>query len=545
MAEPVNVEGPEIEPETEQRERPPRSAARPRLPSAGAVLLVAALFFALSLAESLARPWNSDTASVALQGWDMVHGHLMLHNWWASDVNFYTFDAPIYGLCALVLGLSGTSLHVAGALIYTLVFLSACWLAKGRSHGAVLWFRVALVALFMAAVLFDGGLLKTVVLVPDHNGTIVFVLVAYVLYSRFAARRWAPWALLVLLALGQLGDVSVRYVLVPSMLFVWAVDHLRTRRLRTPETWLVLAALVSVGLSIELRDVMKDNGAYYLTAAHTAIAPRSQWGWHFTGTWQSLVSLFGVETNGFPGGTASRAALTFVGGFALVCGVLSLLSALIRWTRVDAADRLLAVTCVVYLAAYEFSTVGKPGPGGGYEFVGVVAMLAVLSARMISKLRPLRRPVPRAAGTAVAALGAAVSLLSGSALVQQTQNDPLQPLAGWLLAHNLTYGLAGYWNASPITVYSGGKVSVRQIFLKRHGFVAQTWGSSRQWYDPSVHDARFVITEKNPGGAMTQTEAEHAIGKPAKVYQVGGYSILVYSYNVLTEGTVSTLPPGD
>ena len=380
MAEPVQVE----EPETRQQPlRPPRPwrADRERLPAAAAMLLVAALFFALSLAQSLTQPWNSDTASVALQGWDMAHGQLLLHGWWASDVNFYTFDAPIYGLCELVLGLGGTSLHVAGALIYTLVFLAACWLARGGSHGAVFWFRVALVALFMTAVLFEGGLLKTLVLVPDHNGTIVFALVAYVLYSRFAARRWTPWVLLVLLTLGQLGDVSIRYVVVPSMLLVWAVDHLRTWRLRTPETWLMLAAVVSVELSKLLRAVMVKMGAYYLTPAHAKIAPRSQWGWHFTGTWQSLVSLFGVEVNGFPGGTAGRAALTFVGGLALVCGVLSLLRVLIRWARVDVADRLLAVTCVVYVAAYEFSTVGQPGNGGGYEFVGVVAMFAVLRDR--------------------------------------------------------------------------------------------------------------------------------------------------------------------
>jgi len=543
MAEPAKVE----EPETEQRdqERPSRGPALAPLLAAAAMLLVTALFFALSLAQSLTYPWNSDTASVALQGWDLVHGHLMLHGWWSSDVNFYTFDAPVYGLWALVLGLGSTAMHVAGAFIYTLVFLTGCWLVKGSSRGAAFWFRVALLALFMGAVLFNGGLLKTVMVVPDHNGTVVFIFVAYVLYSRFAERRWTPWALFVLLTLGQLGDVSIRYVVVPAIVFVWAVDHLRTRRLRTPETWLVLATIASVLVSYALRAVMKSMGAYYLTPARTAIAPFSQWGWHFSGTWLSLYGLFGGVTDGFPGPTAYRAEIVFAGVFALLCGLLSLLRVLIRWTRADVADRLLVVTILVYLAAYEFSTVGKPGGGGGYEFVGVIAMFAVLSAHTISDLRPLGRPALRAAGTSVAALGAVVSLLSGTALFRPTVSNPVQPLAAWLEAHNLNYGLAGYWNASPVTVYSGGKVAVRPIFLKTGGFVAEAWGADQYWYDAATYDARFVIAEQDPVGAMTQAQVVSALGTPAKVYQVDGYSILVYSYNLLTKGSIPRVPPGD
>ena len=508
------------------------------------MLLITAVFFALSLAQSLTQPWNSDTASVALQGWDMVHGHLMLHGWLSSDVNFYTFDAPIYGLCALVLGLSGTTMHVAGALIYTLVFLSACWLAKGRSRGAAFWLRVALVALFMTAVLFEGGLLATIMLVPDHNGTVVFILVGYVLYSRYADRRWAPWAMFVLLTLGQLGDVSVRYVLVPALAFVWLVDRLRVRRLRTPETWLLLATLVSVPVSYELRVVMKNMGAYYLTKPGTNIAPVSQWGWHFSGTWRSLATLYGVELNGFPGATASRAAITFVGGFALVCGLLSLLRVLIRWTRVDVEERLLAVTILVYLAAYQFSTVAQPGAGGGYEFVGLVAMFAVLSARAASALPPLRLPSLQRAGTAVAALAAVACLLSGTALFQTTRQDPVQPLATWLEDHHLNYGLAGYWNASPVTVYTGGAVKVRPIQLRPKAFIPRLWGSNVHWYDAAHNDANFVITEQDPRGEITPADAESFFGTPSAQYQVNGFTVLVYSYNLLTKGSTPSLAPG-
>jgi hypothetical protein len=402
------------------------------------------------------------------------------------------------------------------------------------------------VALFMTADLYGGGaLLQTIVVVPDHNGTVVFFFVAYVLYTRFAGRRWAPWAMLAVLTLGQLGDVTVRYVAVPALLFVWAVEHLRKWRIRTPQTWLALATIVSVPIASELRSLMKAAGAYYLTKAHTNIAPLSQAGWHFSGMWQSLFGMFGVDVHNFPGTSPTRVGLTIFGGFALVCGLLSLLRVVVRWTRVDDADRLLAVTIIVYLAAYEFSTVAAPGDGGGYEFVGVIALFAALSARAASSLRPLRLPSFQGTGLAMAAIGAVVCLVSGSALFQKVSQDPVRPVATWLEDHGLKYGLAGYWNASPITVYTGGKVQVRPIYLKTGGgFIARQWGAREQWYDAAANDARFVVAEQDKRGDMTVAQVESSLGTPSAEYTVDGFSILVYSYNLLTKGSVPGLPAG-
>jgi hypothetical protein len=533
------------EPVAQEEDSPPRRSLSARLGPVGLLVLVTAVFFSLSLAQSMRQVWNADTANVTLQGWDMVHGQVLLHGWWSTDVNFYTFDLPIYALSVLAFGLTSTAPHVAGAIVYTLTFLAAAWLAKGRSSGAAAWLRVALVAVLMTVTLFMGITVVTVMMVPDHSGTICFFLIAYVLYERFADRRWGPWAMLAVLTLGQIGDVSTRYVLVPSLLVVWAIEHLRTRRLRTPETRLALAAIASLPLSYGLRAAMIHLGSYYLSKAHTGIAPLSTWHWHFTGTWESLLSLFGVDVTHFPGPTATRASITFIGGIALVCGVLSLLRTLIRWKHVDAADRLLTVAIIIYLAAYEFSTVAAPGGGGGYEFVGIVAMSAVLSARAIASLRPLQLPTFRAFGTAIAAIGAFALLLSGTALFQPTMRSQLQPLGAWLEEHNLNYGLAGYWDSSPVTVYTGGRVSVRPIIPEPGGFLPRTWNARAQWFDASKNDARFVIAGQNQGGDLTEAQVENSFGKPAAVYEVDGHEIMVYNYNLLTKGSKPILAPGD
>lgn len=512
--------------------------------------LVGAAFFVLCLAQSVVGPWDADTAAVSLQGWDLVHGHLLLHGWWASDVNFYTFDAPIYGLSALVFGQNNLALHIAGALIYTLVFLAACWLARGRASGARFWLRVALVAFGMSAVLFLGALRGTLLLVPDHLGTMVFLLVPFAIYDRYAARRWAPWVVFAVLTLGMLGDATVRYIAVPTLVLVWAAELPLVRRLRTPTTWLAAASVAAVFTSMAIRSAEKAMGAYYLTRAKSGIAPVSDLHWHITGTVESLLSIFAVPVVGFPGQGAQRIAMTFAGLIALVCGVLATLRVLVRWTKVGAADRLLVVAVAIYLAAYCFSTIAIHGGGGGYEFIGVVPMLAVLTARNVDAVRlPGLRSLAAhgravVAATAVAGLAAVTCLFSGTALFQPVVTDPVQTAGFWLEDHGLTYGLGDYWDAAPITVYTGSKVRLRAMLPMQGQFVPYTWGAKSQWYDPKREYADFVLAGGSRGG-LTVDEAERAFGTPTTTYQLPNkYTVLVYSYNLLTRRHPVHLKPG-
>ena len=541
---------------------PRRLVAAPlaaRLSAPAAVLASAAAFFGLCLAQSLTAPWTADTADTALQGWALVHGHLLLHGWWEPDVTFYTFDAPLYGLCMRVFGFGSTALHVAGALLYTLVFLAAAWLAKGDSHGRQARLRVALTALMLSAPLFRGALLGTLMLVPDHCGTVVFALVSFALVSQASGRRWAsgaPWALCAVLTLGQFGDATVRYVAVPALLLVCLLDSLIERRVPAPRLRFAMAAIASVPVSMLLRLLMKSQGAYYMAEAHTRIAPTTDWGWHLEGTWLSLLSLFGVRTD-FPGVDAAQVAGSLVGGFVLLCGLGGLAHTAVRWTSVDVADRLLAVSVVLYLGAYAFSGVTLRGGGGGYEFVGVLVLLGTLAARTLARLRlrlPSRLPgptrsserLPVTAVTAVAGLAALTCLFSGTGLFVVSQNSPDQALAAWLEQHHLSYGLSGYWNAASTTVYSGGRVQLRQILAVPGGFVPYAWGAQQQWYEPARYDARFVVAEASGPQytSITAAQAEASFGTPSAVYRVDGFTVLVYPYNLLTRGRPPHLKPG-
>ena len=93
----------------EEQTRPARRRTGAwRLAAVGAVAALTIGLFWAYLLQSRSQAANSDAAAQALQGWDLVHGHLLLSGWYLSDVSFYTFEVPLDGLIAVVYGLRST-----------------------------------------------------------------------------------------------------------------------------------------------------------------------------------------------------------------------------------------------------------------------------------------------------------------------------------------------------------------------------------------------------------------------------------------------------
>ena len=121
--------------------RPPRPPGhqrpRSRASGSGLVALAAAVLFFCYWRQSQSAPLTSDGAGNALQAWDMLHGNLLLHNWWVSDVSFYTTELPQYMLVEVLTGLGPWVVHAAAAMTFTLLVLLAAVLARGgRAGGA-------------------------------------------------------------------------------------------------------------------------------------------------------------------------------------------------------------------------------------------------------------------------------------------------------------------------------------------------------------------------------------------------------------------------
>ena len=73
-----------------------------RRPLAATTWIVGCMaLFALYLRISLTVPVTSDGANNALQAWDMLHGHLLLHGWIIGDATYYTFDLPVLAVAEI------------------------------------------------------------------------------------------------------------------------------------------------------------------------------------------------------------------------------------------------------------------------------------------------------------------------------------------------------------------------------------------------------------------------------------------------------------
>ena len=59
-------------------------------------LLSAAVLMFCYLRIAGADQVNSDGGGMVWQAWDVLHGNVLLHGWWAADVSFYTTELPEY-----------------------------------------------------------------------------------------------------------------------------------------------------------------------------------------------------------------------------------------------------------------------------------------------------------------------------------------------------------------------------------------------------------------------------------------------------------------
>ncbi len=187
---------------------PPARRPRRRWLAMAAWAAAAVVVFACYLRVSRTYPGDSYGAVFTLQAWDMLHGNLLLHGWWLSDVSFYDTELPEYMLVELVLGRSPDVVHAAAALTFTIALLLAMVLARGRAAGRDAAVRMAITAGIMCSPQLGPGVFLFL-LAPDHLGSCVPVLLAWLILDR-APRRWyVPAAVGALLAWTLVADSIV------------------------------------------------------------------------------------------------------------------------------------------------------------------------------------------------------------------------------------------------------------------------------------------------------------------------------------------------
>ena len=535
-----------------QRGQPTRRRQRTARASWAASLTAAVvLLFLAYLRQSQQVPVRSDGGSIALQAWDMLHGNLLLHGWTMSDVSFWSTELVQYTLLEAVHGLGPGVIHLGGAMTYTLLVVLAAWLARGRATGREGVARAGLAVVIMLAPAPAAS--RTLLFTPDHLGSAVPVLLAWLAAERLLARRsrvtpaaerlpgrrsrWAPAAgaavVALLLAWGQVADGLILLTGAAPMAIACGARAAVTWRHRArgaspaPDLLLVAAAVASAGLARAAEAVIRVSGGFVLKPVATQFAGLPALPQHVKLTAEGLLVLFGV---GLPvphsGAGLALAALHLALAAAAAVAFLVAVSRLGRGA--EPATGALALAIVFNIAAY-VPTDYVQNLLSAREISAVLPFGAVLAGRVLGGPAVRARLAPVLAAAAVAC---AVTL--GYHATRPPVPAANQPLASWLAARHLTAGLsADYWVANSTTLDAGGRITVRQISLS-HGTLVRplSWGFQAGWYDPAAHRAVFLVgtdtTRRDWQGA-----AARAFGPPAQVLRPPGYTVLVWHKNLL------------
>ncbi len=501
----------------------------------GAGLALYAFFVRISFGARV----NSDGANNALQAWDLVHGHILLHGWHIGDATFYFFELPLNGVTQLIFGLGDLAAHLASAAAYLIVAACAAALAVAGGGGWSRAVRCAVVVMVLAVPLLARPDVWMLLEEPAHVGTSVFILVSFLLADR-APSRWFSAALLcAVLCAGQLSDLTVRYVAVPAIVAVCGYQMLAARKLRSRDAALAVAAVASVPLESLLRGLMVHLGGFIMVAPLAKVSSPRLWPQHASVTWLDVRILFGAVTE----------PATSLGGLRGAFGWVCLLAALAglgrvawTWRTASRAEQLLGLAIVLNVGVYLISVM--PLPGISRELAAVLPCGAILAARglVAARITGMRRALPAVAAAGLVALLPLAVAAAGPPLGATTgpsTGAATAPLSSWLAAHGLTYGVSGYWDASVVTVQSGNKVQLRAVDLHKNvgapGWKIKIpgWETNALWYDPSRHRATFVVADLHD--RYPATAFQQFFGKPASAYRVAHWIVLVYRENLLEQ----------
>ena len=159
-----------------------------RLLAAVAAALAVGLLFVAYLQVSRTYPENSDESNDLLMAWDMLHGNVLLHGWYLSDVSFITTELPQYLVLERFFGLHTDTAHIAAAMTYTLVVVLAVLLACGRvSQGQTSRREAAPRMLLTAGIMFAPQLgvgVFVLLLSLGHIGTAVPLMLTWLVIDR-------------------------------------------------------------------------------------------------------------------------------------------------------------------------------------------------------------------------------------------------------------------------------------------------------------------------------------------------------------------------
>jgi hypothetical protein len=513
-------------------------AVRPALLVVAAMLGTTALSAFLLEASLHAVAGNSDSATVVLEGAAISHGHLGLHGWSMTADSFWSVDALFYAMATLVVGVRAVLMNAVPSVIAALSIAVGAFLA---THGLRRRAGPAASGLVLAMLCLPGPVLAYFLLQgPWHIGTTLWCLLAFAALIR-PPTRLNFVAAVGLLATGLLGD-PMTLAIGCTPLLIGGLVGIRGRR-KDPAAWRpVYAVGASVVVALVVRAVAYASGSFAVIARHDPITAQQMLS-NVVHIVPILSALFGVHSLpiGAPHVSVLVAVARSVAAIVIALGVLTALFQLVRRTihpetSTDVSfcvDDLFVVAFLADLASFVVLSSG-PAVNNARYLTPAVIFGSILGGRFVG--RAVASIHDRRGLLAVGAVGVALvatfALAPAELLESSRPSRPAVELTAFLERQGLRNGIGDYWSSSIVTVESREHVRVRPVETNSAERIIRYIGQSdASWY----RDTGFqflVYNLKGPRAGVDLTSASATFGRPAHVYDVGTYRLLVWDHPV-------------
>jgi len=483
-------------------------------------LLALGIYLGLLVRTEYAFPRNSDTAWAALAGQDLLAGNWNLSGWTLTAYPAWTTEIPAYALAVAIGGLGAWLMYVPPALFYaTTVILAAALAAFGGSRRAAA-VTAALLALPTPYLANLGGQPGA------HMPTVTFGMAALLMLAAgLRGRWWATAAGSLLLAAAVAGDgLALPAFAAPVAAASLLVAALARSRVYL---WTGLGAVAGTAAGLALRTPSARPGGFNYIDFSVHVIGRSHLLPNLRLTWTIVLSLLGSD---HPWGQ-------LVGiPSALILGVACALAGLLAARRLagrpkDLRAAWLDATLLACIAGNFASFVLTDRPQdimSGRYLLPAAACAAVLIGRHL--VAPARRPLRSLALVAALIL---LAVRTSAFLVTAATPAPVPDhaqLESWLEARGLELGYGSYWDASVVTVETGGRVQIRNVEGANGRLRPQAYLSKSDWYRPESNPpARFVVFPASGDGfGVDQATATATFGAPSETDTVGPYLVLIW-----------------
>ena len=551
------------------------------------------------------QAWDMAHGNPLLRGWTTSDV-----SFYTTELPQYLLIELVRGLSAAVPHDAAALTYTLVVLLVALLAASRpAGRAAGRLGGRQAAARAAIAAGIMLAPQLGAGT-NVLLSSPDHIGTSVPLLLTWLVLDRARPRWYVPAVIFALLAWAQVADSLVLPAGVVPLAGVCLFRLVRApaagpgepaasaRAAPAPravsrgryEAALGAGAVLSVLAADLVLRLVHAAGGFSVRPLGPQLASASEiLGHNLPVAGQCLLLLGGAD---FAGAAGSLGVAGLVVAALHLAGVAAEAAAfgLAAWRlrRLDRVSQVLVAAIAVNVAVFALTN-RVYAASSAREIAPVLPCAAALAGRVLGGRvlggrgpggRVLGGPGPGGpgpggrgpggrgpgrwpagaapdrvrAGTAGRLLRPALGVIAagylaglGAELTAPAAPPQAAPLTSWLERHHLGAGLSGYWEASVVTLTSGGRVAVRPVTVTA-GRVTPNAGEVRaDWFSPSAVAAHYVVLFPGVPGYPGFTDRPAVLatfGPPARVYRAGAYTVWYWPGNLLADLGGSRPPAG-